>query len=149
MKLLEAQKIWYAVHTYPADERDASLIAEWLDIPPERVFKTLVAVRSGGKSLLVMVPASRQLNLKKLAKVIGVKKVRLASHKQAEELTNLQVGGISPLVLLNKGFVMLLDESAADHQTICISAGKKGMNLEMKPADLKEVTGASFVDVVS
>ena len=149
MRVLEGRKVDYEVHTYPEQERDAEKIAEWLDIPVDRVFKTLVAVREQGKPLLVMVPGSHQLDLKKLAKEVGEKKIKLASHVQAEALTGLQVGGISPLALINKGFVMLLDRSAVTCHTICISAGKKGLNVELNPAELIRITSARYVDVIS
>ncbi len=148
-KILDSLGIWYQVHSYPESERDATQIAKILDIPAERVFKTLVAVRSQAKPLLVMVPASHQLDLKKLARQIGEKKVKLATHIQAEQMTGLQVGGISPLALLNKGFVNLLDSSATNYETVCISAGKKGLNLEINVADLKEVLDAELVNVIS
>lgn len=149
MKVLESQKVAYKVHTYPENERDARKIAEWLEMPAERVFKTLVVVREGGKPLLVMVPGSHQLNLKMLAKELSEKKVKLAPHVQAEDLTGLQVGGISPLALLNRGFVILLDRSATAFETICISAGRKGMNVELNPVNLHKVTSARYVDVIS
>jgi len=148
MKVLESHAVAYKVHTYPTNERDAEKIAEYLDMPADRVFKTLVAVRERGKPILVMVPGSCQLNLKKLAKELGEKKVKLATHNQAEKLTGLQVGGISPLALLNRGFVLLLDRSAAVFETICISAGKKGLNIELNPRELKSVTAARYVNVV-
>lgn len=149
MKVLEAQKVSYVVHTYPEYERDAKKIAQWIEIPAERIFKTLVVTRETGKPLLVMVPGSHQLNLKKLAKDLGEKKVKFASHVQAEELTGLEVGGISPLVLLNRGFMILLDQSATAFDTICVSAGKKGVNIELDPVDLHKVTAARYVDVIS
>jgi len=149
MRVLEGRKVDYEVHTYPEQERDAEKIAEWLEIPADRVFKTLVAVREPGKPILVMVPGSHQLDLKKLAKEVGEKKIKLASHVQAEALTGLQVGGISPLALMNKRFVMLLDRSAAVYDTICISAGKKGLNIELNPAELMRITSAQYVDVIS
>jgi Cys-tRNA(Pro)/Cys-tRNA(Cys) deacylase len=149
MRVLEGRKVDYKVHTYPEQERDAEKIAEWLEIPADRVFKTLVAVREQGKPILVMVPGSHQLDLKKLAKEVGEKKIKLASHLQAEALTGLQVGGISPLALMNKGFVLLLDRSAAACNTICISAGKKGLNVELNPAELVRITSAQYVDVIS
>jgi Cys-tRNA(Pro)/Cys-tRNA(Cys) deacylase len=149
MKVLESQKIAYKVHTYPEHERDAKKIALWIEMPAERIFKTLVVTRDQGKSLLVMIPASHQLNLKMLAKELGEKKVKFASHVQAEQMTGLQVGGISPLVLLNRGFTILLDRSAFAFDTICVSAGKKGLNIELGPVDLCEVTAARYVDVIS
>ena len=149
MKVLESHSVSYLIHTYPGNERDAEKIAQWLEMPAERIFKTLVVVREKGKPLLVMVPGSHQLNLKMLAKELGEKKVKFASHKQAEDLTGLQVGGISALVLLNRGFSILLDRSATAFDTICVSAGKKGINIELDPVDLHKITVARYVDVIS
>ena len=149
MRVLEGAKISYQIHTYPEDERDAEKIAQQLDIPSDRVFKTLVVIRETGKPMLVMIPGSHQLNLKKLAKFLGEKKVKFATHAQAEQLTGLKVGGISPLVLLNRGFLILLDRSAVDHETVCVSAGKKGINLELDPHDLRQVSGARYLDAIS
>ena len=94
-----------------------------------------------------MVPANRQLNLKKLAKAIGEKKLKMATHNDAEKLTGLQVGGISPLALLNKGFDMLIDQSSHDHTHIYISAGQKGINLKVPTGAVQEITNAKSVDV--
>ena len=112
MKFLDSRNVAYKVHIYPEDERDASEVAEWIGIPAERVFKTLVVIPKKGKSMLVLVPSNHQLDLKKLAATVGAKKVQMASHRKAEEMTGLQVGGISPLALLNKGFVNIIDRSA-------------------------------------
>jgi Cys-tRNA(Pro)/Cys-tRNA(Cys) deacylase len=149
MRVLEAQKVSYQIHTYPEGERDAKNIARLLNIPADRIYKTLVVVRDKGKPLLVMVPGSHKLNLKMLAKELGEKKVKLAAHARAEELTGLQVGGISPLALLNRGFLILLDQSAANHDSVLVSAGKKGINIEIDPVDLRKVTSALYVDVIS
>ncbi|MDA0243830.1 MAG: aminoacyl-tRNA deacylase [Chloroflexi bacterium] len=147
MKVLEGQKVAYEVFSYPATERDAAVIATHFGVPPEQVFKTLVVERAPAKPLLVLVPAHCQLNLKKLAQVTGDKKLKMATHAQAEALTKLQVGGISPLALLNKGFVVLIDQSAQAQDKIFVSAGQKGLNLRVATADLGRITHARFVDV--
>jgi Cys-tRNA(Pro)/Cys-tRNA(Cys) deacylase len=148
MRVLEGQGIHYSSHTYDKSERDALLIAAEVGVPPEKVFKTLVVARQQMKPLLVMVPADRQLSLKKLAMLMGEKKVKMASHAEAERLTGLQVGGISPLVLLNKGFQIVLDRSAQDHQEIVLSAGQRGIQLRMQVSDLIQVTRPRILDVV-
>jgi Cys-tRNA(Pro)/Cys-tRNA(Cys) deacylase len=94
-----------------------------------------------------MVPADRQLDLKKLARVIGEKKLKMAGHDEAEAVTGLQVGGISALALLNKGFVILIDDAARDQPAIYVSSGQRGMNLRLAPADLVRVTRARYADV--
>lgn len=149
LKVLESNNIPYRVYTYPDTLRDAVEIARLLGISAERVFKTLVALPANGKPMLVMIPGSYQLNLKMLATETGHKKVKLASHAQAENLTGLEVGGISALALQNRGFQILLDRSAFVFDTICVSGGRKGINVEMEPAKLREVTGAVLVDVIS
>lgn len=153
MRLLESKKVAYEAVFYDASERDAEKIAFELGVPAEQVFKTLVLAappdRSSTKPLLAIIPASRQLNLKKLAKAVGVKKLKMASHQQAEAMTGLQVGGISPLALINKSFAIYLDELAQVQEQIFISAGQRGIQIKLSPADLVKLTGARLADVSS
>lgn len=148
MKLLEKKKIAFEAHTYPTTERDAEKIAVVFGVSAEMVYKTLVVARKK-KPLLVMVAASRQLDLKKLAKAVGEKKLKMASHAEAERLTGLQVGGISPLALLNKGFVMLADAAIHDQSHVFVSSGQRGINLKVPVSDLLKVTRAKTVEVTS
>ncbi len=117
--------------------------------PNERVFKTLVALpdQPNAKPVLAVIPGPANLDLKLLAKALGVKKARMASHAQAESLTGLQTGGISPLALVNRGFKVYLDTSATEHATIAVSAGQRGVNLELDPDDLMAVTGARLAQL--
>lgn len=149
MRALEGKRIPYEALTYPDDMRDAEEIAIMLDLPPEQVFKTLVVLppESGKKPMLVMLPADRQLDLKKLAAATGAKKLKMATHREAEELTGLQVGGISAVGLLNKGFAVLIDQSAQAQSRVCISADKRGLQLRLAVADLIKLTNARFVTV--
>ncbi len=151
MKFLEGKKVPYKVLEYPDTMRDAAEIAALKDIPAGQVFKTLVVQPPAGdaraKPMLVMLPADRQLDLKKLALLIGAKKLKMATHAEAEQLTGLQVGGISPLVLVNKGFAIYLDESAQAHSHIYISAAQKGLNLKVPVKDLAKIVGARWADV--
>lgn len=147
MRLLEGKKVPYEAVAYPATERDAKVVAEKVGAPAGQVFKTLVVTRERGKPFLVMVPADRQLDLKKMARAVGEKKLWMASHAEAEKLTGLQVGGISALALVNRGFDILLDRSAEAYEEIYISAGEKGINIRLPVAGLVEVTGAYYLDV--
>jgi Cys-tRNA(Pro)/Cys-tRNA(Cys) deacylase len=149
MKVLEGAKVAYEVRPYEEGERDAVKIAAMLGVPAGQLFKTLVVARPPAKPLLIMVAADQQLDLKKLAKVMGEKKLKMASHSEAEALTGLQVGGISALALLNKGFVILLDESARAYEEVYVSGGQRGLDLKLKTADLVKVTKARLVDVTS
>ncbi|MBK8984689.1 MAG: aminoacyl-tRNA deacylase [Chloroflexi bacterium] len=133
----------YEVTTFPADMRDAEEIAARLDLPPDQLFKTLVVLRPGkGKPLLVIIPANRQLDLKKVATAVGEKKVTMATHAEAEAITRLQVGGISALALLNKGFEIYIDESAQTLAQIYVSGGQRGLDVKVGAADLMRITGA-------
>jgi Cys-tRNA(Pro)/Cys-tRNA(Cys) deacylase len=149
MRVLEGLGIPYTAHAYPAHERDAQMVAEHLDVPAGQVFKTLVVPRHPGKNLLVLIPADRKLDLKRLAKAVGDKKVKMATHAEAEKLTGLEVGGISPLALLNRGFSIVADASLVNWPTVFVSAGKKGINLGVAPEELLSATGAELHPVAA
>ena len=149
MKLLEGKKVPYESYAYPANSRDAQEVAAAMDWPAGQVFKTLVLPRQKpGKPMLVMIPADRQLDLKKLAKAVGEKKLKMATQREAERLTGLQVGGISALALLNRGFAIYLDESALVYEQIVISAGQRGLQIKLAVADLVKVSRARIVDAL-
>jgi Cys-tRNA(Pro)/Cys-tRNA(Cys) deacylase len=147
MRLLEGKKVAYRVHEYPASERDAAVVAAEIGVPPAQVFKTLVVTRPPKKPILIMIPADQQLDLKKLARAVGEKKVKMAAHNEAESLTGLQVGGISALALVNKGFAVFLDKSAESCTRIYVSAGQRGLDIQLAVKDLVKVTGARLLDV--
>jgi Cys-tRNA(Pro)/Cys-tRNA(Cys) deacylase len=113
------------------------------------VFKTLVVLpESGqGRPLLVVVPGPQELDLKGLGAhpAVGEKRLRMATQREAEQLTGLLVGGISPLALLQKGFRIFIDQSALDLDALYLSAGQRGVNLKVATADLLRVTGATPV----
>ena len=148
IKILTKAKVAFDYHTYPESERDAIQIAHFLNLAPNTVYKTLVVVRPKGKPILVMIAADARLSLKKVAKAVGEKKVQMATHAEAEALTKLQVGGISPLALLNKGFLICIDQQAKAHPKLLISAGKKGINLGVPVDDLVRLTNARLIDAV-
>jgi Cys-tRNA(Pro)/Cys-tRNA(Cys) deacylase len=118
-----------------------------MGVPAAQVFKTLVVTRPPQKPMLVMIPADRQLDLKKLAKAVGEKKVKMAGHSEAELLTGLQVGGISALALTNKGFAVFLDKSAESFDQIYVSAGQRGLDIQLTVKDLVKITRARLVEV--
>lgn len=146
MKLLEGKKIPYEAVLYPDTERDAVRVAEALGVPPAQLFKTLVVTRQFNHPLLIMLPADQQLDLKQMAQLLGEKKLRMASHQEAELLTGLQVGGISALALLNRPFITYIDPAARGHEQVYVSAGKRGINLKVGVNDLVDVTGARWLD---
>lgn len=145
MRLLEANDVPYDVVTYEPSRHSAVDVAEIAGVPPAQVYKTLVVQRDEGKPILIMIAGDRELDLKRLAAAIGEKKVRMASHDEAEKLTGLQVGGISALALLNRGFDVYVDRAALAHDRVYISAGQRGTNLCLAVDDLVRVTGAETV----
>lgn len=148
-RFLDSKKIAYQVFTYDyeAGVHSAVEVASAIGLPPEQVFKTLV-VRADDpkrKPLLVIVPGPDTLDLKALAKALNIKKVQMTTHAEAEALTGLQTGGISPLALINKGFDIYLDEQAQTFETIAVSAAQRGANVQLPVKDLVALTKARFV----
>ncbi|MCG2769082.1 MAG: aminoacyl-tRNA deacylase [Chloroflexota bacterium] len=149
MRLLDASKIPYEVYTFSTDIHSASGVAAAIGQPLDHVYKTLVVMRLNGKSLLAIVPGHRKASLKHLAQAIGEKRLHMATQMEAESLTGLQVGGISALALVNRGFDVFLDRSALDLDRIVVSAGRRGINLRLRVEDLVRATGATFVEATS
>lgn len=148
-RLLDAKGIPYQVFEFSPEKHSAEATADLLGVPPEHVYKTLVVLREARdkKPLLVMAPAGREISLKAVGAALNEKKkLRMATQAEAEALTKLQTGGISALALLNKGFEICLDQAAAGLEFIHISAGQRGANLRLAPADLIQLTGARLVN---
>lgn len=147
MRLLDAHGVAYEVITFSPDIHSATGVAETMGLDPAQVFKTLVVQRGApGKPLLVMVAGDREIDLKALAASVGEKKLAMATHREAEALTGLQVGGISALMLLNQGFEICIDGAARDLDEVVVSAGQRGVDLRLRVSDLVLVTGARWVD---
>ena len=149
MRLLESRKIPYEVFTFSPEIHSATGVAEAVGLPPDQVFKTLVVLRSKGKPMLVMIAGDRELDLKRVAQAVGEKKVRMALHREAEELTGLQVGGISALALLNRPFEVFIDRRATELSHVLVSAGQRGINLRLAVSDLIRVTRARVIEATS
>lgn len=148
MRLLEQNDIPYEAIEYSTHTRDAAEIAEMLGVPTHMVFKTLIIQPTkGDKPLVAMIAADRNLDLKKMAAAAGEKKVRMAAHKDAEDWTGLQVGGISPLALMHKNWTVYIDQSAADLEHILLSAGQRGTQLRVPTAALIRLVGAQLADI--
>ncbi|WP_156253195.1 Cys-tRNA(Pro) deacylase [Pseudactinotalea terrae] len=143
---LDAAGISYDVRAYEHDPTAQSYgleAAEALGVEPGRVFKTLLVDLDGGALAVGIVPVDRQLDLKALAAALGAKKATMAEPKVAERVTGYVVGGISPIGQ-RRTLPAVLDDSAAGFETMLVSGGKRGMDLELSPEDLLEVTGASL-----
>lgn len=144
-RLLDAKRIKYQVFNLPEEKLGAQETAKLLNVSANIVYKTIVAIRpKPGKSILAVIPGDHQLDLKALAQFLKEKKVNLPTEKEAEKLTGLQAGGISPLALINKGFQVLIDSQAEMKEIIHLSGGQRGLNIRMSTSDLVLLTRAQF-----
>ncbi len=149
-RLLESRKITYTAYELPPEKLGAVEAARILGVPPEQVFKTIVIKREGkGKPVLAVVPGPGEVDLKAVAKALGEKKVLLPSEREAEQLTGLQAGGISPLALIHKGFQVLVDESAQALEEIYISGGQRGLNIRLPLDDLLALTSGRLAEITT
>jgi Cys-tRNA(Pro)/Cys-tRNA(Cys) deacylase len=147
-RLLDARKISYTTFALPTEKLSALETANLLGVPPEHVFKTIVVTREGkGKPILAIVPGTGEVDLKALARAVGEKKLLLATEREAERLTGLQAGGISPLALLNCGFQIVLDSSAELFESIHISGGQRGLNIRLPVSALKQLINPTIADI--
>lgn len=148
IRLLESRGIEYSAFELPAEKLSGMEAAAYLGVNPEKVYKTIVITRpKPGKSVLALVPAPLEVDLKGLSKALGEKKVYLATQREAEHITGLEVGGISPLALLNKGFQVVIDDAAQLEGKIYISGGQRGINICLHFEDLAKLTNATFAPI--
>ncbi|GLZ03657.1 Cys-tRNA(Pro)/Cys-tRNA(Cys) deacylase [Actinomadura sp. NBRC 104412] len=141
-------EIGFTLHPYepdPAAESYGAAAARALGVPPERVFKTLLAEVDGALTVAV-VPVSGSLDLKALAAAAGGKKARMADPKVAERATGYVVGGISPLGQ-RRELPTVVDESVSGFPTVYVSAGRRGLQIELAPADLVRLTAATLAAI--
>lgn len=151
IRAAEKAEIRFVVHRYDHDPDAESFgleAAERLGLPPERVFKTLVAQVDGQRLVMAVVPVAAHLNLKKLAAVAGGKRADMAGPAAAERATGYVIGGISPLGG-RKRLPTILDSSALGYDAIYVSAGQRGLQMELAPQDLIRLTGASAAPVAA
>jgi Cys-tRNA(Pro)/Cys-tRNA(Cys) deacylase len=147
---LERAKVTFALHEYAHDPRHDSYgleASEALGVSPERVFKTLVAAVDGSLAVGV-VPVHRQLDLKALAAAVGGKKAVLAEVAAAERATGYVAGGISP-VGQKRRLPVVIDASALALATMFCSAGRRGLEIEIAPADLVKAAGATVAPIAT
>jgi len=120
--------------------------ADALGIEPARVFKTLVAKLDGDRLATAIVPVTGQLDLKALARALGARKAAMAPPDEAERATGYVVGGISPLGQKRR-LATALDVSANDYETVYVSAGRRGLEIVLSPADLATLTEATVAPI--
>jgi len=147
-RLLDARKIPYTAYQLPPEKLGAVEAAQFMGVSPELVFKTIVITREKPKKpILAVVPGSAIVDLKTLAVFLGEKKVHLPTEREAEQLTGLQAGGISPLALINKGFQVVIDSAAQQYEQIYVSGGQRGLNIQLQVKDLVKLTNARIASI--
>ena len=148
IKMLKKAKVTYTIHQYQHDttcESYGEEAAQKLGVIQERVFKTLV-VQSEDTLFVGVVPVSSKLSLKEFAKVLGVKKVMMADAKIVEKSTGYVLGGVSPFGQ-KKRLVTIVDKSALEYETIFVSAGKRGLDVEISPQIFQELLSSKFKEI--
>lgn len=147
MRTLDQKKIPYTAHSYDPDGPiDGVSVAQILGQPPEQVFKTLVTKGAGGGYYVFDIPVAENLDLKKAAKAVGEKSIAMLHSRELLPLTGYVHGGCSPIGM-KKQFPTVFHETAEILDTIMVSAGKIGFQVELSPADLIELVGGSTEDV--
>ena len=147
MRILDQKKIKYLPHTYNTDIVDGISIASALNEPVERVFKTLVTVANTGANFVFCVPVAETLDLKKAAKVVGVKSIAMIKQKDLLPLTGYIHGGCSPIGM-KKPFRTTIHASAKEFENFFVSAGRVGYQIEVNPLDLANLVSARFEEII-
>ena len=147
VRLLEQKRVAHEVFAFDDTIRSAQEVARVKGMPAEQVLKTLVVEQDPpkGKPYLVMMPSPLEIDLKVLAASLDVKKLRMATHRDAERHTGLQVGGISALALIGRGFDVLIEETATLFDEVLVSAGQRGYDVKLGLEDLVALTSARVV----
>ena len=147
---LDRARVSYTLHPYAHDSRAGSYgeeAAALLGIDPRRIFKTLIAAVDN-RLVCAVVPVASRLNLKALASAAGGRRADLADPAKAQRATGYVLGGISPLGHKST-LAVLVDSSVTEFETVFVSAGKRGLQVELAPADLLRLTGAGTAPIAS
>ena len=148
-KQLKKHKIMFNVHQYQHDTKTSSFgieAVEKLSLKAEQVFKTLVVCCDTKQLAVAIVPVNVKLDLKAIAKALKVKKVKMAEAKQVEASTGYVLGGVSPLGQ-KKILSTVIDISAEKFERIYVSGGRRGLEIELAPNDLREQCKAIFANI--
>jgi len=147
-RLLDALKISYELRPYEVDPEDLTAIsvAKKIGMPPEQVFKTLLAHTNANEHVFAVIPGDAELDLKKLAHAAGAKKAELASLKEVEPLTGYIRGGVT-VMAAKKPFPAFADETIELFEVISVSAGQRGLQLILSPADYLRASESALADL--
>lgn len=149
IKIAKQRKIDHTLHEYahdPASPSYGAEAAEKMGVPEERVFKTLVVSLPHHTLAVGVVPVGAMLNLKRMARALGVKKAAMANPTDVERSTGYVLGGVSPLGQKRR-LKTIIDSSANNHTTIFVSAGRRGLEIELSPSDLRQLVDGVFAEI--
>ena len=149
VNLLKKAKIKHRIHSYDHDPKSGAYgeeAAEKLNISFDRIFKTLIVSADDQKFMTALVPVSKQLDLKELVKATGSKKAKMAEKQDVERMTGYILGGVSPIGQ-KKNLTTVMDISALNFDTIYVSAGRRGLQIELSPQDLASLTHAVYFEI--
>ena len=150
MRILEKEKIFYEMHTYDASDGhiDGAAVAQKVGMDPSKVFKTLVTKGHSGGYFVCVLPVEHELNLKKAAKVFGEKSLEMIPVAQINAVTGYIRGGCSPIGM-KKNYRTAFDSLAQQQETIVVSGGKIGFQIEAKPDDLLRACKGVYADILA
>ena len=151
IRLAKQHNLNYQLHEYVHDASVDSYgleAADKLGVSAEQVFKTLVVQTEAAKLIVAIVPVNCEVNFKKMAKTIGCKKIQMADPKLVERSTGYVLGGVSPLAQ-KKRLLTIIDISAERQPTIYVSAGRRGLEIELAPQQLADTLDARFADITT
>ena len=151
INLLKKNKCDFKIHKYEHDPENTNFgleAAEKLNLDKKRVFKTLLVELSPKELAVAIIPVSNQLSLKNIASALNSKKALMADKNKAQKVTGYLLGGISPLGQ-KKRLRTILDDSSKDFETIYVSGGKRGLDIEVKPKDLINILNASYSNITA
>jgi Cys-tRNA(Pro)/Cys-tRNA(Cys) deacylase len=146
---VKQNKVSHIIHEYTHDESSESYgleAADKMGVTQERVFKTLIVILDNKELVVGIIPVSSMLSMKLIAKAVGAKKATMADKLDVERSTGYVLGGVSPLGQ-KKRLKTIIDSSANNYSTIYVSAGRRGLEIELSPADLAKLTNGKFVDI--
>ncbi len=149
INIAKKNKISHTIHEYSHDESSESYgleAAEKMGVSDERVFKTLVVSLDNKELAVAVIPVSSMLSMKLIAKAAGAKKAAMADKSDVERSTGYVLGGVSPLGQ-KKRLTTIIDSSSNDYSTIYVSAGRRGLEIELSPDDLKKLTNGVLSDI--
>ncbi len=147
MRILETKKISFTHYTYECDEFvDGLQIADKLSLPYEKVYKTLVTQGSSKNYFVFVIPVAKELDMKKAAKSVGEKSVSMIHVKDINGITGYIRGGCTAIGM-KKQYVTRLDESARERETVIVSGGRIGSQIELAPDDLLKACKGEYGDI--